>query len=366
MSKINTSGGIMMFKMSKRLLLCVLMICVLIQASFIFAAVNPTAKNPIVVKLGITDPPTVKLGDAEVFGSNWAGMLAFRAALETYTQGRVKVELYPNGRLGDNKSTLEQVINGNLLVTNTTDGVLATFYKQIQALSAPYVFEDVTSLWNVLDGPFGRKLFNDMAAKTGIRVLTTYNAGLRSYGNTKKVIKVPADMKGLKMRIQDSPIFMEMVKACGASPTPVAWMETYSALQTGVVDGMEHGPVCLLQMSFHEVLKYYTLDNHTFCIAMFVTNEKFLKSLPADIREAFLKAGKEASIAARGFECSINGLALEEFKKKGVKIYVPTPAERKLWEKTREPVLNWLKKNVDAKLVDELLKTVKQQSKKKK
>jgi tripartite ATP-independent transporter DctP family solute receptor len=356
----------MMLKGSRKLLLSVVVICVLVQAPFIFAAVNPTVKHPLICKIANTDPPTMKVGDNEVFGSSYAGMLAFKAALETYTQGRVKVELYPNGRLGDNKSTLEQVINGNLTITTTTDGVVAPFYKQIQVLSAPYVFENVISLWNVLDGPFGRRLFNDMAAKTGIRALWVHNAGFRSYGNTKKVIKVPADLKGLKMRIQDSPIFMEMVKACGASPTPVAWMETYSALQTGVVDGMEHGPMSLLAMSFPEVLKYYTLDNHTFCIVMMVTNEKFLKSLPADIRQAFLKAAQEASVAGRGFESCISGLALEQFKRMGVKIYVPTPAERKLWKKARGPVLKWLRKTVGSKLVDNLLKAVKQQSGKKK
>jgi tripartite ATP-independent transporter DctP family solute receptor len=349
----------MMFKKSRKLLLIAVMICVLVQAPFIFAAVNPTVKNPLICKIANTDPPTTKIGDKEISGSSYAGMMAFKSALESSTQGKVKVELYPNGRLGDNKSTLEQVINGNLTITTSTDGVLASFYKQIQVLSAPYVFEDVTSLWNVLDGPFGRKIFNDMAAKTGLRTLWSFNAGFRSYGNTKKVIKIPADMKGMKMRIQDSPIFMEMVRACGASPTPVAWMETYSALQTGVVDGMEHGPASLLAMSFPDVLKYYTLDNHTVCIVMMVTNEKFFKSLPADLREAFVKASQKAAVAARNADCSLENLALEEFKKKGVKIYTPTPAEKKLWQKTREPVLNWLKKNVDAKLVKELLNTVK-------
>jgi tripartite ATP-independent transporter DctP family solute receptor len=351
----------MMLKMSRKLLLGLLMICVLIQAPFIvMAKVNPTTQNPLVVKLGTTGPQTIKLGDIEVTLPMWAQMVAFKSALENYSKGRVKVELYTNGRLGDNKSVLEQVLNGNLLVTTTTDGVLPPFYKPIQVLSVPYVFEDVNSLWKVLHGPFGRKLFNDMAAKSGIRVLASSNNGtFRCFANSKKEVKVPADMKGMKIRTMDSPIFMEMVKACGASPVPVAWMELYSALQTGVVDGMENVPYSIVETSLYEVQKFFTLNKHTVAIGMLVTNEKFLKSLPSDLRSAFLKAGQKAAIAMRDASIDIDELAVKILKESGMKVYEPTPAERKLWKKTREPALKWLRGKVGSKLVDDLLKAAK-------
>jgi tripartite ATP-independent transporter DctP family solute receptor len=350
----------MMLKMSRKLLLGLLMICLLVQAPFIFAAVKPTAQNPLVVKLGGTDAPTIKMGDIEVRAPLVEAMSAFQSALEKYSQGRVKVELYFNGRLGDNKSTLEQVLNGNLFVTTTTDGTLAPFYKPIQVFSAPYVFKDVDTLWKVLQGPFGRKFFNDMAAKSGIRVLAAANSGtFRCFANSKKEIKVPADMKGMKIRVQDSPIFIEIVKACGAFPTPIAWMELYSALQTGVVDGMENAPFALLAASLQEVQKFYILNKHTGSQAMLVTSEKFLKSLPSDLRKAFLKAGQEAAIAERDASINIDDLAVKALKKSGMKVYDPTPAEMKLWEKTREPALNWLRGKLGSKLVDDLLKAAK-------
>jgi tripartite ATP-independent transporter DctP family solute receptor len=348
-----------MVKMSRKLLLGVLVICVLVQAPFILAA-NPTAQNPMICQIAFTEPPTIKVGDQAVNTPGWAGMVAFQAAMEKYSKGRVKVELFANGRLGDNKSTMEQVLNGNLMITTTTDGAMGPFYKNIQVLSAPYVFKDMNTLWKVLDGPFGKKLFNDMAAKSGFRVLASGNSGLfRSFANSKKEIRVPADMKGMKMRVQDSPIFMELVRACGANPTPVAWMELYSALQTGVVDGMEHAPSAILSSSLHEVQKFYTLNNHTVTIQLFVTSERFYKSLPADLKTAFVKAGKEASVALRKASDIADRGALEVLKKSGMKVYVPTAEERKLWEKTREPVITWLKKNLDPKLVDELLKAAK-------
>jgi tripartite ATP-independent transporter DctP family solute receptor len=347
-----------MLKMSKKLLLGLLMICLLVQSHYIVAA-NPTAKHPMICQIAFTEPPTIKVGNEEVNTPGWAGMLAFKSAMEKYSHGKVKVELYPNGRLGDNKSTLEQVLNGNLMVTTTTDGTIAPFYRKIQVLSAPYVFKDMRTLWKVLDGSFGKKLFDDMAVKSGFRVLASGNTGLfRCFANSKREIRIPTDMKGLKMRVQDSPIFMEMVRACGASPTPVAWMELYSALQTGVVDGMEHAPSAILSSSLQEVQKYYTLNNHTVTIQLFVTSERVFKSLPADLRKAYLKAGQEASIALREASDYADQCALKVLKESGMKIYAPTPAERKLWEKTREPVLAWLKKNVDAKLVGELLKAI--------
>jgi TRAP-type C4-dicarboxylate transport system substrate-binding protein len=203
-------------------------------------------------------------------------------------------------------------------------------------------------------------LFNDMAAKSGIRVLASSNNGtFRCFANSKKEVKVPADMKGMKIRTMDSPIFMEMVKACGASPVPVAWMELYSALQTGVVDGMENVPYSIVETSLYEVQKFFTLNKHTVAIGMLVTNEKFLKSLPSDLRSAFLKAGQKAAIAMRDASIDIDELAVKILKESGMKVYEPTPAERKLWKKTREPALKWLRGKVGSKLVDDLLKAAK-------
>jgi tripartite ATP-independent transporter DctP family solute receptor len=349
-----------MLKSSKKLLLVTLLIFVLVQAPLIMAAKKPTAQNPIICKIGYTEPPTVKIGGKEVNNPGWAQMVAFQSAMEKYSQGRVKVELYPNGRLGDNKSCIEQVMNQNILVTSTTDMVLAPFYKQIQVLTAPYSYKDFPTLWKVLDGPFAKKLFNDMAAKSGLRVLSTGNAGgFMCWANRKKEMRVPADMRGLKMRVPDTPIYLEVVKACGGSPCPTAWMELYSALQTGVVDGMQHAPAVILSSSLYEVQKYLTLTRHGVCIQLLVTNERFFKSLPPDLRKAFLKAGQEGSLAIRQCSSEVDDLALQFLKTTGgMKVYDPTPAEKKLWEKTRGPVIEWLKKNVGLKIVNEFQKAV--------
>jgi tripartite ATP-independent transporter DctP family solute receptor len=345
-----------MLKVSKMLLIT-LLICILIQTPVTMAAGN----KPIEFKVAYANPPTIKIGGTEVFTHSYCAMLAFQSALERYSHGKVKVELYPNGRLGDIKSCLEQVLTGNIGATMTGDGNLAGFYKNIQVFLAPYVFENSLQLYNVMDGSYGKKFFNDMAAKSGLRVLACMeNGGFRNFSNNKKVIKVPADMKGLKMRIPEGGgIYVEIVKATGAAATPVSWGELYTALQTGVADGEENSAITVLSGSLQEVQKYYTLNMHALGTEFLVVSEKFLKSLPTNLQLAFKKAGKEADIAGRGAVRAYESLALAQLKKSGVNIYIPTDAEMKLWKKTGVSAITWLRKNTDPKLVNELLSAAK-------
>jgi tripartite ATP-independent transporter DctP family solute receptor len=341
-----------MLKVSKKSLLFVIFaVCLLVQTPFIMAA-----RKPITCKVATTDPLMLKIGDLNLISPAYALMLAFQSALERYSQGRINVELFTNGRLGDGKSTMEQILMGNIQATLAGDGYLATFYKNFQVFLAPYVFEDSLQLYKVLDGPFAKKLFNDMAAKTGFRILGGFeNGGFRSFSNNKKVIKVPADMKGLKIRCPEGPIYLEVVKATGASPTPVAWAEVYTALQTGVADGQENSAITMLTGSIQEVQKYYTLSKHILSTGYIVVSEKHLKRLSPALQLAYKKAAMEAVIAYRGAARAYESLALDQLKKSGMKIYIPTRAEMKLWQATRKSSIAWLKKNTDPKVMDGLL-----------
>lgn len=200
-----------------------------------------------------------------------------------------------------------------------------------------------------------------MAKVSGLRVLAIYdNGGFRSFSNNKKPIKTAADMKGLKIRTMTIPVHMEMVKALGASPTPIAWLELYNALQTGVVDGQENSAATILGGSLQEVQKYYTLDEHFLGSAMIVTSEKWLKSLPPDLQTAIIQAGKIAEYAARGTSRANDSLALEALQKAGVQIYYPTSAEIATFKAaSQQPVIDWLKKNINPSTVDTVLSALK-------
>jgi tripartite ATP-independent transporter DctP family solute receptor len=318
------------------------------------------AAEPEIVKIAFTDAPTLKIGDMTIYHPSYAAMLAFKGAFEKYTAGRYKVELYPFGSLGDAASNLEQMLSGSLQGGTPADGALAPFYANIQVFSIPYLFDSALTAYDVLDGEFGQKLFDDMAAKSGLRVIASYdNGGYRNFSNSKRPIKTAADMKGLKIRTMDIPVHMEIVKALGASPTPIAFLELYSALQTSVVDGQENSAITMLGASLDEVQKYVTLDGHLLGMAFLTMSEKWFKTLSPEDQEACLRAGREASTAARGTVRYGESLAIETLKKSGVEVYTPTAEEMETFKIAQEPAINWLKSNIDAKLVDDLLSTVK-------
>lgn len=318
------------------------------------------AEKPIIFKLAFTDPPYVKAGDTQLVHQSYAGMLAFKSELERLSAGKIEVQLYPNGTLGDAKSNIEQILAGNLQGATPADGALSPFYKNIQVFSIPYIFNSPLQAYKVLDGSFGQDLFNDMAKTSGLRVLSSYdNGGFRNFTNSKKEIKTAADLKGLKIRTMDIPVHMEMVKALGASPTPVAWLELYSALQSGVVDAQENSPITTLGGSLQEVQKYCTLDGHILGLAFIVTSESWLKSLPADLQKDVIQAGEIATIAARGTSRANDSLALAQLKASGVKVYSPTAAELETFKVAQAPCITWLKANTNATYVDELISAVK-------
>ncbi len=318
------------------------------------------AQQPIVFKLAFTDPPYLKIGDLQVLHHSVAGMVAFKAAVENMTQKRVVVENYYYGRLGDANENLRQILTGTLQGATPADGAVAPFYAGIQVFSIPYLFKNPLDAYNLWDGPVGKEIFEDMAKKSGLRVLAIYdNGGFRSFSNNRKVVRNASDMRGLKIRTMTIPVHMELVKALGAAPTPIAWLELYNALQTGVVDGQENSAATILGGSLQEVQKYYTLDEHFLGSAMIVTGEKWLRSLPPDIQDAIIKAGKIAEFAARGTSRANDSLALEEIMKRGVQVYFPTPSEKKSFSNAAQtPVIEWLKKNVDPLLVDKVLSAV--------
>jgi tripartite ATP-independent transporter DctP family solute receptor len=321
------------------------------------------AANQYVFKIAFSSTADLKMGNEKLPHYGYLECKVFKESVEKETKGKMKVKIYMNSVLGDHKSALEQILAGTIQASSPPDGSVASFYKDIQILSIPYLFKDAQQLFAILDGKFGKKLYNDMAKKSGFRVLCTHVAGgFRSFSNNKRLVKTAADMKGLKIRSMNSPVQIEMIKALGASATPVAFVETYSALQTGVVDGQENSAQTMFSASLQEVQKYYTLDKHLPSTAFLVTSERYFKSLPNNIRKALVRAGQKAQKAARDQSAYVESIALKKMKE-ACTVYTPTPAERDTFRKRcQAPCIKWIKENIDRpQLVDEVLKLVNKQ-----
>ena len=211
-----------------------------------------------------TTPITLRLSDNQPEGyPTILGDKAFAAEVEKNTNGRIKIEVYGGSQLGDEKSTIEQVRFGAIDAIRIGAAPLAEFNKQIGVLVLPYLYKDKDHMFRVLDGPIGDKIFASLASESQIVGLSWLDSGARNFYNAKKAIKTPEDLKGLKIRVQESKPMMDIVKALGASPTPMAYGEVYSAMQTGVIDGAENNWPSYLSSNHYQVAKFITVDEHT-------------------------------------------------------------------------------------------------------
>lgn len=281
-----------------------------------------------------------------------AGLHVFKTYVEKLTGGELKVMLYPAGQLGDAKSLLEQVKRGLIQsCASIPSGMIASrYYNNFNIFDIPYLFRSHAVAWNALNPrtDFFQDISEDMAAKVGLRPLGFFIEGQRHFTNNVREIKRPDDLKGLKIRTMEVPAHMKMVEALGASPTPVSWLELYSALQTGVVDGQENPIGNILYLKGHEVQKYLTLDGHVTLLNTWVVNEKWFNKLTPAIKAAIFEAAQVTTLTNRGMAELKDTVGLTELKEKGMQVYSPTSGELNLFkEVTQQAVLPYIRENID-------------------
>jgi tripartite ATP-independent transporter DctP family solute receptor len=207
--------------------------------------------------------------------------------------GTLRVEIFPSGQLGSERECIELVQLGILDMTKTSSGPMEGFVPDIKVYGLPYLFRDEEHMWKVFKGPIGRELL--LAGQNrGLRGLCYYDAGARSFYTVSKPIHTPADLHGMKIRVQQSEMSFGMVRALGASPTPIDWGELYTALQQGVVDGAENNPPSFYLSNHYEICKYYTLDEHLRVPDVLVMSTETWNSLTADQQRILQEAVDES------------------------------------------------------------------------
>ncbi|MGQ9645821.1 MAG: DctP family TRAP transporter solute-binding subunit [Thermodesulfobacteriota bacterium] len=318
--------------------------------AFLGGAISAQAQT-IVIKIAHADPAD----PCKV--QKHAQALAIKSMVESETGGRVKVEVYAAGALGGEREYLEGVNIGTIQI-GIASGPMAGFFKEAMIFDVPYLFPSADIVWKVLDGPFGEKLSKLLSTKTNMINLAYGETGFRNFTNSLRLIRTPADVKGMKVRVMENPIYMELVKSLGGSPTPIAWTETYTALKQKVVDGQENPVSTIVYAKLYEVQKYLTLDGHSYGVDWTVINKKFFEGLPADIKMIVKRAGVISGTINRGVKQLNEKLGTEELAKH-MEIYAPTPEEKELFRKQAQPpVIKWLKTQIDPGLVDEALRAV--------
>jgi len=330
-----------------------LMMALLMMFScFVFSV--QAADQPVILKLAHAD-------STDVFTSRkHAQSMIFANLVNARGGGRIEVQVYGAGALGAEREYVEAIMAGTVQA-GIASGVMGGFLREAMVTDIPYLFPSASIAWKVLDGPFGDKLSNLLLEKTGLRNLAFAEVGFRHFTNDVRPIKSPADVKGLKIRVQENPLFMTLIKALGGNPTPIAWTEVYTALQTGVVDGHENPISSTVFAKIYEVQKYLTLDGHVYGVDWFVMNNKFFESLPEDLRYIIVDCAKISAVVGRGLqELNSNVVGYQTVKDYGMEIYAPNEEEMAQFrEAAQGPVIEWLKTEISIDLINEALEEVK-------
>jgi len=287
------------------------------------------AQNPIVIKFSHVVAPDTPKGK---------GAQRFKELAEQRTNGKVKVEVYPNSQLYKDKEEMEALQLGSvqmLAPSLSKFGPLGA--KEFEVFDLPFLFKDTEAFRAVTDGALGRDLFAKLEPK-GIRGMAYWDNGFHIMSANRPLHRV-ADFKGLKMRIQSSKVLDAQMRALGAIPQVMAFSELYQALQSGVVDGTEGTPSNFWTQKIYEVQKHMTLSNHGHLAYAAIVNKKFWDGLPADIRTTLDGCMKEATQYANAIAATENAQALEKIRTSGkVTVYTPTAAEILEWKKALMPV----------------------------
>ena len=259
-----------------------------------------------------------------------AMVTVFKSLMEAGTNGDIQVQTFPNGQLGKDNEVVAQVKAGVIQSGIHSVGGFASIYPMMGVIDVPFAFPNISTTYAVFDGPFGAKLAADIEQKTGLKVLGFGDSGgFFHFTNSKRPIKTPEDMKGLKIRTMGLDTHKAIVSALGGQPSVIPWAEVYTALQTGVADG-QMNPVPIISFAkMNEVQKYLTLSGHLFAPYVWVMNKAFYDSLTPQEKVVLNDAVKSAIVAGRGvaraIEASDKGLAALS---KEMQVNALTPEQR--------------------------------------
>jgi tripartite ATP-independent transporter DctP family solute receptor len=249
-------------------------------------------------------------------------MVFMAERLAEKSHGEVTLKIFPNGQLGSETESIEQVQRGVLAMVKTSAAPLEGFVPEMAVFGLPYLFRDSDHYWKVLLGEIGRELL-DSGQRVGLKGLCYYDSGSRSFYTTDRPILTPADLAGKKIRVIRSKTAMDMISQLGGSPTPIPWGELYTALQQGMVDGAENNPPTLLSSRHFEVTKHYSLDEHTRIPDMVLFSEQIWRSLDPHVKTWIQEAAAESVTFQRRLWQKKTEEALKELERSGVTIYRP-------------------------------------------
>lgn len=271
---------------------------------------SASAQQPKVLNLAFVGRATAPEGIA---------MTAFAEEIKTKTNGRIEIRLHPGGALGGDREVLEGLQIGTVDLTVPSTSIIANFVPEVQVFDIPFLFRDFDHAQAVLDGPIGQEILAKFKAK-GLQGLAFGGIGFRQLTNSRRAVNGPEDVKGLKIRTQENQIHLQVWRALGALPTPMALPEVFTALQQGVVDGQENPIGAILNNKFGQVQKYLTITNHAFTPVGFVMAPRAFDALSPEDQKLFVEAGRRAMAICKDEVGKVEKTGIDELRKLGLQV----------------------------------------------
>ncbi len=284
----------------------------LLAATGLCLSLAAQAQTKAVIKLGWTTSD----GAQDPYA---VGARAFKTSVERDSRGTVEVQLFPNRALGDERQMLEGMRFGTVDAGIITNAVVAQLEPTFSINDLPFLFSSESQAHKLLDGPVGTELAAKLASK-GITVLGYMEGGFRNMINNKRPVSTPADVKGVKYRVMQNPVYIDMFNSLGGSAVPMAWGETFTAVQQGTIDGLEIPLAVIDANKYYEVTKYLSLTNHTYSVIELVISKRALDKLSPEQRSAVMSAAKTATAIQRQVALADAQKTLGTLEKNGMKI----------------------------------------------
>lgn len=277
----------------------------------------------------------------------------FKELTEKYTNGEIKVTIFPNAVLGDERTLLERMKMGIVDAGVITSGPFVNFVPQFGVVDMPFLFRDAEHAYKVLDGPIGDKLFADLEPQ-GWKGLAWAERGFRNLTNNKRPINKPEDVAGLKIRLMQNPIYVDSFKALGANAVPMAWTEALTALQQHTIDGQENPLNVIVSFKLYESQKYLAITRHAYAPAPIIMSMMTWKKLTPAQQTAVLKAAREAAQYERDYDNQNEAGWLKELADKGMVITRP---DLSAFLKAVKPVYDTYSDKFGKDLINAILET---------
>lgn len=288
------------------------------------------------------------------------GMKAMKEYIDFKSGGTLEVELL-FGTLGAGERELtEMVQQGAIEMALAADGAVTGFYPKLQVFAIPYLFKSSPVAWQFVDHPVAREMRREMLEETGLRSVIWAENGFRNLTNSRREVRGPEDMQGLKMRVMESPVYMRFMESLGAAATPISFAELVMSLQQRVVDGQENASVNIFENGMADVQEFFSTTEHIYSMTIITINDDFYQSLTSAEQQVIMEAGRLYASVANAFKVTSDREYVERIRdEKGLKVHVTTPEEKEAFRALSQgPVVDYVNEQLGKEFVDSILAAV--------